>query len=127
MNPMELKFRFVVGITCVVLFVAGIGWVALRDEKKNVEYPEIKKSEKIKDEIESVEIERSFGRVRFQNGLKRSIYFARNNAYDPADIIQFFQKGDQVIKLTGDDTVRVIRGKVSYIFVLGEDIHCCKE
>ncbi len=122
-----MKFRFAIGAICIVLFVASVVWAVLRDDKNNTEYPMLKASELVYDRVESVEVERSFGRLRFRSGLKKSIYFSRNNAYVPSNIVVFLQKGDLLSKRAGNDTVRVIRGMDSYTFVLGKEIYCCQK
>lgn len=122
----ELRLRIIFGVLCVLAFIIGALWITMTNKAKSLEWPELKSKDVINDKVASIEIERSFGRITFESGARKTIYFARNHSYAPNDLAFFLQKDDHFQKKTNNDTITITRDNVSYIFVLGKEIQCCK-
>lgn len=125
-SALELRFRFFIGLVCVTIFIGGVIWITVRDSERNTAYPDVQSNESINDKILSIETERGFARIEFESGTLRTVYFARNNSYAPSDLSFFLKKGDVFLKRADNDTVKIVRNDVTFVFRLGKEIQCCK-
>ncbi|MBX2901888.1 MAG: hypothetical protein KF775_19740 [Cyclobacteriaceae bacterium] len=118
----EIKFKFIIGLLCILIFIVGVGWILSTNHIKNVNYPDLQNEGTINERILTIEIERGFARVTFGNEKQGTVYFARNNSYSPSDLSFFLKKDDLFWKEENNDTIKIIRGNESFIFVLGKEI-----
>lgn len=58
--------------------------------------------------------------------MRRTIYFSRNKSYSPSDLALFLRKGDRFLKKKDSDTVTIFSANTPFVFVLNNDIRCCK-
>jgi hypothetical protein len=123
MSSLELRIRFAMGIIVVCAFMGGVFWMNLEGSRKSKEYPDMETSkERIQDFIKSVYVEHGYASITFGNGIKRTIYWARNKNYAPSDLVEFCQPGDHIFKKAGNGTITLTRKGQSYTFVLGKAI-----
>jgi|SRR5690606_9505540 len=122
----EMKFKFIIGATCIAIFVIGVIWITIDNNETSRVYPGIRIGENIDDTVSSVKNERSFSRITFISGMRRTIYFSRNKSYSPSDLALFLRKGDRFLKKKDSDTVTIFSANTPFVFVLNNDIRCCK-
>jgi hypothetical protein len=80
-------------------------------------------SDELDGKVKFASIERSSVHVLFDDGLGKTINFARNNSCVPEDISEFLRNGDVLRKRMNSDTLIVCRNQIRYVFVLGEEVN----
>lgn len=108
-SPLELKFRFVLGLICAVLFIAMVIFSTYKANQKAREFPGIDKDTQLSGIVKFAKKERSWVRVTFDNKIKRTIY-------SPPDLVDFIRSGDFLEKRVGTDSIYITRETKIYSF-----------
>ena len=108
-SPLELRFRFVVGAICVVLFIGAVIFSTYEASEKSNEFPNLDVDPQISGTVTSVEKERSVIRVTLDRRIKRTII-------SHPDLIDFVTTGDFLEKRIGDDSIYITRDSKIYSF-----------
>ena len=108
-SPLELKFRFVLGLICVVVFISVVFVSTYRSYERSNEFPRLDLDDQLSGIVTSVEKERSWIRVTLDNKIKRTIY-------SPVDLVDFISPGDFFEKKLGNDSIHIIRQNKIYSF-----------
>jgi|JI10StandDraft_1071094.scaffolds.fasta_scaffold2698634_1 hypothetical protein len=112
-NRLELKFRFVLGIICIILFILIVFYEIFLDKK---EYEKISKYESFNLEVESLTYYKDETRIQFIQGVKRAVS-------SPPELGHFLKIGDLVSKNENNDTVKILRNGEKYFFVIGQELN----
>ncbi|HMG93295.1 MAG TPA: hypothetical protein VK589_24730 [Chryseolinea sp.] len=108
-SPLELKFRFVLGVICVIVFVAMIVFSTYEANEKSKEFPRLDVDTQISGTVTSVEKERSWIRLTLDSRTKRAIY-------SPAELVNFVKEGDFLEKRIDSDSIFITRESQIYSF-----------
>jgi hypothetical protein len=108
-TPLELRFRFIIGIGCVTLFIAVVIFSTYEADEKSKEFPRLDLDPQISGTVTSVEKERSWIRLTLDRKVKRTIY-------SPPDLVDFVTAGDFLEKRIGNDSIYITRDNQVYLF-----------
>lgn len=83
------KIKLWILASCLILFVISVFVIFLNDRREQNVFPRLTTEDSVKSKVLSVQIDRGNAKIIFESGLKRAIYQARNNNYQPSDLSQF--------------------------------------
>ena len=106
-------------IGTVISLILIFGFNYLQEEK----YPKPQFNEEIGGNVVNLSTYQSVLKVALDNGNRYMIVDSRNYAYDEYLLQKLVKKGDYLEKKSNSDTLRVIRKKNSFMFVIGEDLN----
>ncbi len=109
LNPVEFKFRLIVGVICVILFLVIATFSTFEANEKSSEFPDFDDHKSIRGRVTNVEKERSWIRVTLDDSIKRTIY-------SPTNLVDFVRSGDFLERRVDNDTICVTRDNKTYSF-----------
>ena len=115
------KFRLAYAVLIVLLFIISIVVWFKHDERLHSEYPLIKRSDQIFDEV--ISLYKSKGGVFMTTSSgKFFIGLSQNHNYDEILLYDNIFVGDSIIKRSGSDTIHILRQDKKLIFLYNDEI-----